>query len=416
VFTTLAHLIDRELLQEAFRRLRKKAAAGIDGQSKAEYAKDLESNLEDLHERLRSRKYRATPARRVWIPKEDGSQRPIAILILEDKIVQRAVSMLLEPIYERDFYDFSYGFRWGLGPHHALRALREKIMDMKGVWLVDADIRGFFDRVPRGPLQEILKRRVNDGGIRRLIGKWLRVGIQEGEKLYHPETGVPQGGVISPLLSNIYLHTVLDEWFAEVVQPRLRGRAFMIRFADDFLIGCEYRSDAERVMGVLPKRLARYGLDLHPEKTRLVRFMRPALQSAKPHGNGTFDFLGFTHYWARSRRGNWVVKRRTAKARERRAGKAIATWCKRNRHMPLEEQHQALSRKLLGHYNYYGLRGNFSQIRRFYRHTRRQWRRWLSTRNRKGYLSWKKFKRKTRQFPLPMPRIVHAEAQLTLAG
>jgi group II intron reverse transcriptase/maturase len=417
VFTTLAHLIDMELLREAFRRLRKEASPGIDGQTKASYAEDLESNLADLHERLRTRRYRATPARRAWVPKDDGSERPIAILILEDKIVQRAVAMLLEPIYERDFYDFSYGFRRGRrSQHDALRSLRERIMELKGVWLVDADIRGYFDQVPRAQLQEILSRRVNDGGIRRLIGKWLRVGIQEGDQLFHPGNGVPQGGVISPLLSNIYLHTVLDEWYAEEVQPRLEGRSFMVRFADDFVIGCETRGDAERLMEVLPKRLSRFGLELHPQKTRLVQFTRPPLHSDRPHGNGTFDLLGFTHYWARSRRGNWVVKRRKAKGRQRQSQNAIATWCKRNRHMPLAKQHQALSLKLIGHYNYYGLRTNFQQLRRMYRHTRHQWRRWLSTRNRKGRLSWEQFERKTRRFPLPTPRIVHDEAQLSFAG
>lgn len=417
VFTTLAHQIDMALLEEAFHRLRADAASGLDEETKASYAESLESNLRDLHERLRSQRYRATPSRRVWIPKE-GGRRGLSIPALEDKIVQRAVAMLLEPIYEQDFYDFSYGFRRSVGAHAGLRFVREQIMALKGVWIVDADIRGFYDHVPRAPLQEILRRRVNDGGILRLIGKWLHAGIQEGDDLYHPETGVPQGGVISPLLSNIYLHTVLDEWFVKVVQPRLRGRSFLVRFADDFLIGCELETDARRVMAVLPKRLGKYGLSLHPEKTQLVRFRRPAKRETKSRssGNGTFDFLGLTHYWARSRRGNWVVKRKTACKRLRRSMTAVWRWCRKHQHWPFPEQYRRLQQKLRGHYAYYGVRGNYAQLQRFYQHVRRSWRHWLSRRSRDSYISWERFEQIMRKFPLLRPRIVQNREQLLLAG
>jgi group II intron reverse transcriptase/maturase len=408
VFTTLAHLIDRELLLEAFGQLRKDAAPGVDGQTAEAYAADLDLRLGDLHERLRSQQYRATPALRVWIPKEDGSQRPLAIPILEDKIVQRAVVLLLTPIYEQDFYEFSYGYRPKRGAHAALHALREHCMELGGVWLVDADVQGFFDSVPHGQLQQILRQRVNDGGIVRLVGKWLKAGILEGGSLTHPETGTPQGGVLSPLLANIYLHTVLDEWFAQQVQPRLRGRSFLIRFADDFIVGCELEDDARRVLEVLAKRLAKYGLSLHPEKTRLVQFRRPPRGKPPTDGNGTFDFLGFTHHWALSRRGFWVIKRRTARKRMQRSMRAISQWCKRNRHKPMAEQSKHLGQKLRGHYGYYGITGNFRALETVFQHTRQAWRKWLSRRSWKSYVSWEKFLKLEKVFDLPAPRIVHA--------
>jgi RNA-directed DNA polymerase len=409
VFTTLAHRIDVELLREAFGQLRREAAPGVDGQTATEYAVDLEGRLGDLHERLSRQQYRASPGRRVWIEKEDGSQRPLAIPILEDKIVQRAVVLLLSPIYEQDFYEFSYGFRPGRGAHDALHALREHCMELGGVWLVDADVRGFFDSVNHGLLQQILRQRVNDGGIVRLVGKWLKAGIQEGGSITHPETGTPQGGVISPLLANIFLHTVLDEWFVEQVQPRLRGRSFLIRFADDFVIGCELEDDARRVLGVLAKRLAKYGLSLHPDKTRLVRFQRPSRVQPESAGNGTFDLLGFTHYWGRSRRGFWVIKRRTARKRLQRSMLAISQWCRRHRHKPMALQCKKLGQKLRGHYGYYGIVGNFGALAVVYQHTRQVWRKWLSRRSWKSSVSWEKFLQLEKIFVLPRPRIVHAK-------
>jgi group II intron reverse transcriptase/maturase len=274
---------------------------------------------------------------RAWQEKEDGSQRPIGKPTFEDKIVQRAVSMLLEQIYEQDFYDFSYGFRPGRSPHQALHELRERCRTMNVHWLVDADVTGFFDNIDKRLLQDFIRRRVNDGGLRRLIGKWLNAGVLEGEDLTYSEKGTPQGGVISPILANIFLHYVLDDWFVREVQPRMRGRVFLIRFADDFVIGCELEEDARRLMEVLPKRFSKHGLTIHPEKTKLIEFGRPRNQAAPPAkaggtpnepsgskpagapgtGNGTFDFLGFTHYWGRSRQGNWVIKKRTSKKRIR---------------------------------------------------------------------------------------------------
>jgi group II intron reverse transcriptase/maturase len=303
VFTTLAHLIDEDFLREAYRQTSKSSAAGIDGVTAKQYAEHLEENLRDLHDRLRSGRYQAAPVVRVWIEKEDGGQRPIGKPAVEDKIVQRAVAMLLEAIYEQDFSDSSYGFRPGRSPHEALREVRTRCMAEGIGWIVDADVSGYFDSIDRTHLRAILRQRVNDGSLLCLIGKWLRAGVMDGGVLQHPETGVVQGGVISPVLANVMLHHVLDVWCAQEVQPRLKGRSFLTRFADDFVIGCEREADARRVMAVLPKRFARFGLRMHPEKTALIAFSTPSARQGSAEGNGTCDFLGLTHYWAQSRRG-----------------------------------------------------------------------------------------------------------------
>ena len=336
-FTTLAHHIDVDWLREAFRRTRKDGARGVDGQSAAEYAENLEENLQSLLNRAKSGSYRAPPVRRVQIPKGDGKQtRPIGIPTFEDKVLQRAVTMLLEAVYEQDFYDFSYGFRPGRSAHQALQALWTGTMRMGGGWVLDVDVQKFFDTLDHERLREILRRRVRDGVVLRLLGKWLNAGVLEGMELSYPDQGTPQGGVISPLLANIYLHVVLDEWFVCEVVPRLRGRAQLIRYADDFVGVFEREEDARRVLEVLPKRLERFGLTLHPDKTRLLNFQRPDRGRNEPgSGPGTFDLLGFTHYWGRSRRGKWVVMKKTAKDRFSRALHRIAEWCRRYRHAPV---------------------------------------------------------------------------------
>jgi group II intron reverse transcriptase/maturase len=411
VFTNLAHLIDMDLLREAFRLTRKDGAPGIDGVTGKEYARNWKSSLEDLCTRLQTGRYRATPVMRAWIGKEDGSKRPIGKPCFEDKIVQRAVVILLTQIYEQDFYSFSYGFRPGKSAHQAVNELWHICMRLQGGTIVDADICGFFDNLDRGVLREFVERRMKDGGIHRLIGKWLNAGVLDGGELINPETGTPQGGVISPLLANIYLHYVVDEWFAEVVRPRLYGRAELVRFADDFVIVCELDRDAKRVLKALRKRLSKYGLELHPEKTRLVKFRKPEAfaKTSKASGNGTFDFLGFTYYWIRSRQGKWVVRRRTMKSRLRRSIRSLWTWCKENRHMPLPEQHKALKAKLHGIYAYYGIRCNCEALETVYYHALRAWQKWLSRRSRKSKIWWSMFHEKIeRIFPLPKPRIVHA--------
>jgi group II intron reverse transcriptase/maturase len=408
VFRTLAHRIDEDFLQEAYRRTRKDAAPGVDGVTAEEYAEKLEENLKDLHERLRSGRYKAPPVERVWLDKEDGGKRPIGKATFEDKIVQRAVVMLLGAIYEQDFYDFSHGFREGHSQHQALQELREQCLQKNIRAIVDADVSGFFDSLDHDKLREIIKQRVKDGGILRLIGKWLNAGVQEGDTLTYPESGTPQGAVISPMLSNIFLHYVLDDWFVKAVQPRMKARCFLIRYGDDFIMGCEVEEDARRIMEVLPKRFGRFGLVIHPKKTALVRFRKPREKEDKVDGNGTFEFLGFTHYWAKTRRGFWVLARKTAKKRLIKFVKATWQWCRSNSHQPIKEQHRVLCLKLRGFYQYYGVRMNIRALQVVRDEAERAWRHWLSRRSSKGKVSWDKFDIVSTAWPLPRPRIVHS--------
>lgn len=408
VLTTLAHHIDAVWPHEAYRRTRKDGATGVDGVTAAQYEVDLEANLSSLLERFKSGRYRAPAVRRVHIPKADGKTRPIGIPTLEDKILQRAVLMVLEPVYEQDFLACSYGFRPGRSAHQALEALWRGLMGLQGGWIIDLDIRSYFDSVEHGPLRQILEQRVRDGVIVRTVGKWLNAGVMEGGMLSHVERGTPQGGVISPLLSNLYLHEVLDLWFEREVRPRLSGRAFMVRYADDAVLVFEQEADARRVLDVLPKRFGRYGLQLHPEKTRLVPF-RPAGEGpGRMPPPQSFDFLGFTHFWGRSRKGRWMVSRKTARGRFTAALRRVAQWCKRFRHRPVAEQHQALSRKLQGHYAYYGVTGNGRALARFRYEVERRWRLWLSRRSRAGHLTWADYARLLARFPLPPARVVHS--------
>jgi group II intron reverse transcriptase/maturase len=305
------------------------------------------------------------------------------------------------------FYDFSHGFREGHSQHQALKELWELCRIMNIGWIVDADIRGLFDNLDHKHLREMIQRRINDGGVLRLIGKWLNAGVMEERTLWYPEQGTPQGGVISPLLSNIFLHYVLDEWFVKEVQPRIKGRCFLLRFADDFIIGFELEEDARRVMDVLPKRLGRFGLALHPEKTKIVKFRKPKAGKKSDNENGTFDFLGFTHYWARSLRGYWIIKRKTMGKRLRRTIRALWEWCRNNRHTPLLEQYRKLCSKLRGHYQYYGIRCNYQMLEVVFEKAKRAWRYWLSRRSHKGNISWEKFEVIKKNLPLPRPRIVH---------
>jgi len=406
-FTSLSHHIDIDWLREAYRRTRKDGAVGVDGQSAEEYATNLESNLQALLDRAKSGTYRAPPVRRVHIPKGDGSQtRPIGIPTFEDKVLQRAVAMALGAVYEQDFLDCSYGFRPGRSAHQALKALRDEMMRLGGGWVLEVDIRKFFDTLDRGHLREMLRHRVRDGVLLRLIGKWLNAGVLEAGELSHPEGGTPQGGVISPLLANIYLHEVLDIWFERDVKPRLRGHAFLVRYADDVVILLSCEDDARRVMEVLPKRFGKYGLALHPEKTRLVEFRRPNRRASSQgdggaDGPGTFDLLGFTHHWALSRRGFWVVKQRTASDRFSRALKRVADWCRYNRHQPVKQQWEMLSAKLRGHFGYFGLPGNSTALERFRFELTRTWRKWLDRRSQRARMSWDRMNKLLERYPLP---------------
>lgn len=411
VFTSLNQYLDMDMLREAHRRTRKDAAAGVDGQTAAEYAKDLESNLQGLLDRAKSGRYVAPAVRRVHIPKgTDGKTRPIGIPTFEDKILQRAVTMILEPIYEHDFLDVSYGFRPKRSAHQALQALRNGMMSMwGGCWVVEVDIKSFFDTLDHARLREFLDSRVRDGVLRRLIHKWLKAGVLEGGLTFHPTEGTPQGGVISPLLANIYLHEVLDQWVEREVKPRLRGRAEMVRYADDFVMIFAREDDARRVMDVLPKRFEKYGLALHPDKTRLLRFEPPQEEGSRgSHEGNTFNFLGFTHLWGKSRKGHWVVRQYTAKDRLRRALTSLSAWMRKTRHLPKAEQHKVLCLKMRGHYSYYGITANIRALQTFARRVEELWKKWLGRRSQKSGLSWARYKAFLQHKPLPAPRIVHS--------
>ena len=383
--TTLAHHVDEVWMREAYRRIRKDAAAGVDGVTAAQYEADLEANLSGLLERFKSGRYRAPAVRRVHLEKPGTSKtRPIGIPTLEDKILQRAVLMVLEPVYEQDFLECSYGFRPGRGAHQALQSLWEGLMEFGGGWVIDLDIEDFFGSVDWGHLRSFLDQRVQDGVIRRAIGKWLNAGVMEAGELSYPQRGTPQGGVISPTLSNVYLHEVLDEWF-------------------------EHEDDARRVLVVLAKRLEKYGLRLHRDKTRMVEFCSPSKsQRGGSQRERSFVMLGFIHYWGRSRKGRWVVKRKTAKDRLSRALKGIGQWCRNHRHWKLRDQQAALSRKLRGHYAYYGITGNFQALNRFRFEVERLWRKWLGRRSWRGRMTWDRFARLRNTYPLPAARVVHS--------
>ena len=405
VFHSLAHLIDVPALERAYDRQRKDAAVGVDGTTKEQYGQGLEERLRDLSERLKSKRYRHQPIRRVDIPKEKGKTRPIGISAFEDKVVQEAVREVLEVIYEQDFLGCSYGFRPGRSAHDALRALNRAVYQGEVQWIIEADIQSFFDSVDRKALREMLSIRVADGSLLRLIGKCLHVGILEGGELTTPERGTTQGSVLSPLLGNVYLHYALDVWFEHEVKPRLGGKALLVRYADDFVMGFERKEDAERVMAVLGKRMGRYGLTLHPDKTRLVDFRRPPNDQTAGKGPSTIDFLGFTLYWRRTRAGRWQMWCKTRSARLRRSIQAVYDFCRRHRHEPVKVQHAALVRRIHGHFNYFGVNGNGLSLTSFLRKVRGAWFKWLRRRSQKTSLTWERFEQLLGAFRLPPPLI-----------
>lgn len=407
VFTSLAHRIDFHLLKQSFRQVRGSKSCGVDKMTAKEYAGNRDANLYNLLQRLRRGQYVAQPVKRIWIDKEGGKKRPIGIAALEDKIVQKAVATILNAVFDNQFHGFSHGFREGHSQHMALHELREQCRTLNINWIIDADVSGFFDNIDKKLLVDMIKQRVNDGGILRLIGKWLNAGVDDGGELSYPEKGTPQGAVISPLLSNIFLHYVLDDWFVNEVKPNLKGRSFLVRFADDFIIGCEAKSDAHKVLELLGERFALFALSLHPEKTKLLPFGKPARSVKVDQVTETFNFLGFTFYWSKARKGYWVIKKKTMRKRLRRFLKGIWEWCRKNRHKPIKEQHVALCSKLRGYYQYYGVRGNFKVLEVVYESAEKAWRFWLSRRSHTGGISWEKFERIRATFSFPRPRIIH---------
>lgn len=409
VFTSISHVIDSELMCEAYRRTRKDSAAGVDGQDAEAFSQNLEVNLQDLVRALHTGNYQAPPVRRVYIPKGDGKTRPIGIPTFADKVMQRAVTMVLEAIYEVEFHPHSYGFRRKRSAHDALRELQKRPTYWQYCWVIEADIESFFDTIDHAHLRRFLDRRVRDGVIRKAIDKWLSAGVFEEGQIHSVQNGTPQGGVISPILANIYLNEVLDRWFERDVYPRTRKRAQLIRYADDFVLLFGSEVDAGKVYEVLPKRFGRFGLKLHPKKTRLIWFSSPFTRRGRKIRKkpGTFDFLGFTHYWARSRTGKHMVKQKTSKTRYSRSLKRIKEQCRVMMHDPLKKQQSILTRMLRGHYNYFGISGNSDAIRNLRHEVDRIWGRTLARRNKRRF-AWRRFLPILSRYPLPPARTVHS--------
>jgi RNA-directed DNA polymerase len=403
-FTTLAHHLDVALLERAFQRLNPHSAPGVDRVTWQAYKEHLEANRKTLHEKLVTETYSPQAVVRRLIPKGDGKLRPLGLPALEDKIVAKAVGMLLESIYEQDFYDFSHGFRPGRNPHQALHEVRQGLRGSRMGQGIDCDISSFFDNLEHDTLLATLRKRVKDGRVLKLIEMWRHAGILDGKEMVFPEKGSPQGSVISPVLANVYLHEVLDTWFETVVKAHCRGQGVLYRYADDFLIGCELESDARRIMEVLPKRFAKYGLEINAAKTKVVDFRRPQRPSSG-RTPGTFRFLGFVHYWGKTWRGGTTITRKTEGKRLRRTLGEFWRWCRDNRHRPLQEQYALLCAKLRGYYQYSGIRCNSPCLDLGYYTATRAWRYWL---NRRGgrQRTWRAFGRMRAAYTLPRPKMV----------
>lgn len=415
-FRTLAHLINEEMLLMSYRELRKDAAAGVDGVTAQEYEQRLQENLKALHQNLRERRYRAQPLRRVYIDKEDGRKRALSIPALEDKIVQKATVEILNRIYELEFLPSSFGYRPGLSAHDAVRTLQKHIIFEKVNFVLEADIQDYFGSIVHQKVVEMIQQRVVNKDVLRLIGKWLHVGVIEDGRLLTSDDGTYQGSVISPLLANIYLHHVLDVWVEHTIKPRLRGFIAQVRYADDFVLCFQHRSDAEEVRQMLTERFAEFGLRLHPDKTRLLHFGRFEREDSRKENRkpNTFDFLGFTFFCTEDRKGRFTVKSKTRAKRLGRGLLAVSQWCRQNRHQPVREQAHHLAAVLRGHYNYYGLRANYPCLKQFYRGTLCLWKKWLSRRSQRGGITWRKFDRILKTFPLPQPFITQPTGPIQL--
>lgn len=405
-FATIVHLITVEMLHMSFRQLRRDAAAGIDGVTVQEYEKDLERNLKDLHSRMKEGRYLAQPLRRIYIAKEDGQQRPLSIPALEDKIAQRAVVNLLSRIYENDFLPCSFGYRPKRSAHDAVRAIDRRITLTRMNYVLEVDIQDYFGSIVRKKLMEILQKRIVDKNLLRLIGKWLHVGVIEDGRLLMSEDGTYQGSVISPILANIYLHEVLDQWVEQTVKPRMRGDVELYRFSDDFILCFQNGDDAKRVLQVLPKRFEKFGLKLHPKKTKLIEFGYRVWKKSKQTEKkpATFDFLGFTFICGTTRKGKFSVKVKTRKKGLRRSIERVTEWCKRNRHVTVQDQWRHLQAVLRGHYLYYGRRSNYQSLAKFYRAVIWSWYKWLSRRGRVR-MSKVKYSGLLKKYPLLKPYI-----------
>jgi RNA-directed DNA polymerase len=416
-FNNLLNHIQEPLLEEAYYRLRKEAAPGVDGVTWCEYGEELDHRLGDLMARIHRGSYHPQPVKRVHIPKEDGRKRPIGIPSLEDKIVQQAARMVLEPIYEQMFLGFSYGFRPGRSPHKALDAIAYVIQKKKVNWVLDADIRSFYDTIDHGWLKKFVEHTIADKRMVRLLMKWLHAGVMEDKELHEVKAGTPQGGGISPLLANIYLHFVLDLWVSQWRKRYARGEVYVVRFADDVVMAFQYEQDACVMREALADRLAKFGLELHPEKTRVMRFGRFALEDEQGRGRRpeTFDFLGLTHIVGKSRGGAFLLHRRTSRKKRVAKLKSLREQIRKRMHDPPKEQHGWLCSVLRGHYNYYGVPTNYHAMASFRYQLQQAWYRQLQRRSQRAGWTLKKLRRFETYFPLPIPRIVHPWPELCIA-
>ena len=401
-FGGLYRLLNEQSLRSCFYQLRKTAAPGVDGVTFKIYERNLEENLRQLVQRLKNKSYHAKLVRRKYIPKGEGKWRPLGIPALEDKLIQLAVAQILSAIYEADFLPCNQGYRPQMGAQEAARQLAEILTKGRIEFVVEADIRGYFEHIQQSWLLKMLAHRIADGALLGLIVKWLKAGIlEEDGKIVHPVTGTPQGGSVSPVLANVYLHYVLDLWFEHKVRKANQGQSYLIRYADDFVCGFGYRHEAQRFVGQLQERLNKFGLEVAPDKTQMLRFGR----SGGPH-NGRFDFLGFEFYWRLSRRGRRLVQRRTGRKRLRKSVAAFTEWIRRSRHQKLPKTMKTLASKYRGYWNYYGVRGNSKSLEQFFQQTRRILFKWLNRRSQKKSYTARGFERLLRRFQIPRPRIV----------
>ena len=402
--TNLHEFINERMLHDSLMKLNKRGASGVDGETWLNYYEQREERIPQLLSLFKRGRYRAPNIRRVYIHKEPGKFRPLGLPTLEDKILQKAVTNVLTPVYEQIFYPPSYGFRTGKSQHQALDMLFKEVSFKNKRYIIDADMQNYFGSINHQCLREFLDQRIKDGVIRRMIDKWLKAGILEEGRVSYPTEGTPQGGTISPLLSNVYLHYVLDEWFIEQIQPLLQGESFLIRYADDFLLGFTNREDAMRVMKVLPQRLGKYGLTLHPEKTKLIE-----LEEQKGQQSRTFDFLGFTHYMSKSRKGKHILKRKTSSKKLKASVKRMYGWIKLNRQGQIGGIIVELNRKLRGYYEYYGITFNSRSLNSYYEQTKSMLYKWLNRRGGKRVWNWEKFNKLINEWlPLLKPHIYHS--------
>jgi len=401
-FRNLYGMLNEELLKESWREIKKHAASGVDQISAQDYEQNLEGNIRDLVERLKQKRYRAKLVKRHYIPKGNGKLRPLGIPAVEDKLLQVAVTRLLEAIYEQDFLPYSYGYRPGVGALDAVDKLTVKLQFGRYHYVVEADIKGFFDNMDHDWMIRMLGERIDDRAFLGLIRKWLQAGILDTTgAIIHPVTGTPQGGVVSPVLSNVYLHYVLDLWFEKVIKPQCRGEACLLRYADDYICAFEYQEEAERFYAVLGPRLEKFGLTLATEKTRILPFSRQ-----QPTGQGSFEFLGFEFRWGQDRAGKAHLKRRTARAKLRASLQRFTQWCQENRHRRLRGLFARLNTKLRGYYNYYGVHGNSLSLKQFFDGALRILLKWLNRRSQRRSYNWQGFKAIVERFKVERPRLV----------